>query len=747
MRYLLILIIVLGTMVVSCAGPGLVTRKAIANQVVTPDHPTLKEATSPKVTGVPVRGLKWSPDGKLLGFLAPQSDKPDAPMALWVYDVKAQKRRILVKASDLVSTVRESEKEKARRERMRMSRSGIVEYDWSKDGKYIVFPLSRAVYLYDMDTGRAKQVPKTGDKAPEITPRMSVIHALAWSKKGCVYYSASGRKKSILKKICPKKNNTKSAINYGVAEFVAQEEMDRYRGLWWSKDGKRLLYTRVDTSRVPVRKRLEYGPKGARVVSQSYPAVGQPNAGVELYVSPGIRLDLGKYEYIARAGWLPDNRVYAVLQDRLQKHLRITACNADTGRCEDIKTIDSKTWVELNNDFKFGPKDFIWATEKPWGRTLELFDYKGKSMKTLPDREPLAELLRTDWDKGEAWYMVYADKGIRTRLKIWDFRHNRVRTVPLPAGWHFVVVAPGCERFVDKFSTISSPLSMVIRDRSGKVLAKISALVDAAKWLSSLPRPDFVSIPYQGGELNGLWFKADIPTRRTIVYVYGGPHGHMVRDAMRGSMLWNQWFARQGFNVLVVDGRGGLYKDRAFAKAPYHAFGRYEVQDARAIARYLDARGIPGQCRAIWGWSYGGYTVLAILTASDIFAAGAAVAPPSDWTLYDTHYTERYMGLNRKDYQASKITLKRLKHMKARFLLVHGMSDDNVLLVNSLRVIYDLQSIPRAFRLMLYPGKAHSLWGDATRRHLLRTLGDFFHDAIQCDSALSTDKTSQPPQP
>jgi dipeptidyl-peptidase-4 len=195
-------------------------------------------------------------------------------------------------------------------------------------------------------------------------------------------------------------------------------------------------------------------------------------------------------------------------------------------------------------------------------------------------------------------------------------------------------------------------------------------------------------------------------------------------------MLWNHWFARQGFNVLVVDGRGGLYRDHTFAKAPFHAFGQYEVQDAKAIARYLDARGIPRDSRAIWGWSYGGYVVLATLTSADLFAAGAAVAPPSDWTLYDTHYTERYMGVDKRDYRASEITKKRLSRMKARFLLVHGMSDDNVLLVNSLRVIHALQAIPRAFRLMLYPGKAHSLWGNATRRHLLRTLGDFFRDAL-----------------
>ena len=701
-----------------CAGAW---DRAAARQV----HPTLKEATAPKVAGVPVRGLKWSPDGSMLGFLAPQSPKPDAPMALWVYDVKTHVRRILVKASDLVKHMTESQAEKARRQRMRMSRSGIVEYSWSRDGRTIVFPLSGAVYLYDVATGHARMVPGTGDKPPEITPAIAATHAVAWSKKGCVEVWDPGRSGW---RVCAKK----AAVRYGVAEFVAQEEMDRYRGLWWSRDGRHLLYTRVDESRVPVRKRLKYGPKGARVVNERYPAVGRPNARVQLYVDQGTRLKLGKYEYVARAGWLPDGRVYAVLQDRLQKHLRITACRADTGDCQAIKTFSSKTWVELHKDFKFGKKAFLWAVEKPWGRTLQLFDYTGKVLATLPDRHPLDRLVCTNWSKGEAWYLAYTDQGMRTQLRVWRFRHHKVKTIPLPKGWHSIVAVPKCERFVDSFTTISTPLHMYIRDRSGRKLDLLPPLVEPAKWLKTLPRPEFVGIPYKGGTLNGLWFEAASPTRRTLVYVYGGPHGHMVRDAMRGSMLWNYWFARQGFNVLVVDGRGGLYKDEAFAKAPYRAFGRFEVEDSKAIARFLDKKGVPRQCRGIWGWSYGGYTVLATLTASDLFAAGAAVAPPSDWTLYDTHYTERYMGKDPKGYQASRITLDRLKHMKARFLLVHGMSDDNVLLVNSLRVIYDLQAIPRPFRMMLYPGKAHSLWGDATRRHLLRTLGGFFQDTVQC---------------
>ncbi len=690
-----------------------------------PAHPTLKDATSPKVAGVPVRGLKWSPDGRFLGFLAPQSDRPDAPMALWVYDVKSKTRRVLVKVADLVKTMKESQAEKARRERMRMSRSGIVEYNWSRDGSTVVFPLSGAVYLYHVDTGHVQRVPGTGDPAPEITPTVAATHALAWSKKGCVdVWNPKGKGWQV----CAKK----TGVQYGVAEFVAQEEMDRYKGLWWSKDGRHLLYTRVDESRVPVRKRLEYGPKGAKVVNERYPAVGQPNAMVQLFVDRGVRLKLGKYEYVARAGWLPDGRVYAVLQDRLQKHLRITACRVDTGDCKDIKTFASKTWVELHKDFKFGKKSFLWAVEKPWGRSLQLFDYSGKVLATLPDHQPLDRLVCTNWTRGEAWYLVYTDHGIRTQLRVWKFRQHKVKSIPLPTGWHSIVAAPKCERFVDSFTTIRTPLHMWIRDRFGKKLDLIPPLARPAKWLKTLPRPEFVRIPYKGGSLNGLWFKAASRTRRTLVYVYGGPHGHMVRDVMRGSMLWNQWFARQGFNVLVVDGRGGLYKDEAFAKAPYMAFGRYEVDDSRAIARFLDSKGIHKQCRGIWGWSYGGYTVLATLTASDLFVAGAAVAPPTDWTLYDTHYTERYMGMDPKNYQASRITMQRLKHMKARFLLVHGMSDDNVLLVNSLRVIYDLQAIPRPFRLMLYPGKAHSLWGNATRRHLLRTLVDFFHDTVRC---------------
>ncbi len=699
---------------------------------------SLEDATSARATGVPVRSMKWSPDGTLLGFLAPESSSPSSPMALWVYDVGERQRRILVKASELVGSIKESDAEKARRERMRMSRSGIVEYVWAPDGRSILFPLSGALYIYDLASKKARMVPGTSDTAPEITPTLSGKGFLAYCHGDDIVVRRVGSGQSITIGM--------KGLRLGVAEFVAQEEMGRYRGLWWSRDGGRLLFTSVDESKVPVRERLEYGPSGARVVRQRYPSVGKPNAIVKLHamtvtetsrpegvtISKPIEMQLGRYEYVARAGWLPDGRVWAALQDRLQKELRLVACDACTGKCNEIMRLSSQTWVELHDDWSFGPDGFIWAVETRAGRSLQFFDYSGHIRAAMPASSPVASLLHVDWKKGEAWMETYADGGVRTALTVWDFRRNVLRQVKLPSGWHSISIAPSGRMMVDAYTTLSRPLRMIVRKDDGSEVSEIPPLVAPAPWLSRLRPPQLVQIPYDGGTLNGLWFNAHVDTRRTIVFVYGGPHGHMVRDAMRGSMLWHHWFASRGFNVLVVDGRGGLYRDEAFAKAPYHAFGRYEVEDSKAIADYLQSRGIPRRCRAIWGWSYGGYTVLATMTDSDLFVSGAAVAPPTDWRLYDTHYTERYMGLDEKLYESSSITRSRLARMKGALLLVHGMSDDNVLLVNTLRVMYELQSIPHRFRLMLYPGKAHSLWGNATRRHLLGTLMNFFMDTVKC---------------
>jgi dipeptidyl-peptidase 4 len=711
--------------------------------------------------GSSIKNLKWSPDGKTLTFLKANSKNLTE---LWAYSTKAHKLVPLVKTEDLVTKVEETDKEKAQRERKRISVQGIVSYIWAPNSKNILFPLSGDLYLFNLKNKTTKRL--TNDSFPEMDPSFSPNGKfIAWVKKGNIEVMNIKSKK--VKAIT--KGATKTRF-YGLSEFVAQEEMGRYRGYWWSPDSKRIAYLQVDESKVPIRKRIDMGSGGFKIIQQRYPSVGKNNAKVKVLVSSvskaaSKQLSLGKYEYLPRIMWVNSAEVSVQTQNRDQTILNLLICTAKTGKCNIIHKEKDSAWVELHNNLRFidGGKKLIWSSENRPENLQVRSKIAGKHKRTLliatrPDKYPLIKpqiipifngytfnkLVDVDEEAGLIFFTIYGEGGISNLFVSYNYKSqtplnlNNLKILTPHSAYHSITISPDKKLFLDKWSNVQTSETLAIKDMTGRIVAIIPPVKTADPLISRLPKPSFVKIPLNNGTnvtLNGILFKPR-PFNYSrkypvIIFVYGGPHGHMVTKRASKYNLWNQYLAQQGFYVLTVDGRGGLYKDRAFAKTPYKSIGKFEVEDSLAAVNYLKKiREVDSQRIGIWGWSYGGYTVIASLVkTSGVFAAGLAVAPPTDWTLYDTHYTERYLGLyskKSKSYSQSLISLDMLKKLSAPLMVVHGMSDDNVLLINSLRIIKGLQDHKLPFEMMLYPGKAHSLWGNSTRSHLIGQITSFF---------------------
>jgi dipeptidyl-peptidase-4 len=373
-----------------------------------------------------------------------------------------------------------------------------------------------------------------------------------------------------------------------------------------------------------------------------------------------------------------------------------------------------------------------------------LYDWQGKLLRPL-SRRPLFihEVVGLDEDAGALYATVPTRRGNERHLYRFDLSGRQApRRISQRAGWHDVTFSERAAHYVDRYSALSTPPQVRLHRADGAVVRVLDANPATRYRSFTLAQSRFVEIPAEDGTLlNGLLLHplGFDPRRRApaILYTYGGPHGRTVANRWSRTEPWHQFLAQRGFLVLLMDGRGTAYRGKTFeAKLHLHlgleGLAPVDVADVTAAARWLGSRpGVDKHRLGLWGWSYGGYlTVSALLGTGKLFAAGVAVAPVADWRLYDTAYTERYLGHPRdpvalKAYRQSN-PVRIVKNLQTNLLLIHGMADDNVLLQHTLTLAQAFQRQGRHFDLMLYPGKKHSLKGTATRKHLLGGILAYF---------------------
>lgn len=703
--------------------------------------------SSPSLAGESLRGLKMSPDGKRVTFLKGKEDDYER-LDLWQFDTETGQTSLLFDSDDLHSGEETlSDEEKARRERLRLSGSGIVSYEWSDDGTALLFPLAGDVYYWKVGEKQAKKILSTDAFETDVkfSPKGRYI---SYIREQNVYaYDLEKDKELRLTK------QGGGPIKMGMAEFVAQEEMDRMTGYWWSPDESKIALTRVDERPVAQVTRSEIYADEIKTIKQRYPFAGEANAKVELGIltlkNKKIRwLDLGKDEdiYIPRVNWTKDsNKLTYQWQSRDQQKLELRMVDLPSFKTETLLTESSNTWINLHHDLRFlkQQKAFIWASERDGFKHLYLFDLQGKLLKQITQGEWIVdEIEHIDEPTKRVYFTGRKDTPIERHLYSASYDTNekdiQISKISQRSGFHDIEFAQQGQRYIDNFSTHATPPQASLHNTSGKrvtwlnenTVTKEHPLYPYKKdWIT----PDFGTLKTSDNAVlhYRLYKPANFNAKKSypaLVYLYGGPHAQMVTNSW-GRML-PQYFAQQGYVVFTLDNRGSYNRGKAFEDPIYKAMGGIEVQDQIEGVKFLRKKSwVDAEKIGVHGHSYGGYmTLMSMFKAPEYFKAGVSGAPVTDWGLYDTHYTERYMGNPKQDgkaYEAASV-FPYATDLKGPLLIYHGMADDNVLFKNSTKLYKLLQDNNIPFFVMDYPGKKHSIRGKSTQMHRLNMIRQFF---------------------
>lgn len=701
----------------------------------------------PPLDGVSIRSARWTKDGSKVGYLRPGRENRDV-LELWVWEVATGKSRRLLRAQDVVSPekMQLTEEEILALERRRITQRGITSFVWAPGGDAVLVPLGGSLYLTDLSSGDVKRLLDGGD-GTALDPRFSPDGSrVVFVRDGDLFMVQA--EDGAVSQLTTGATDT---VTRGLAEFVAQEEMGRYRGYWWSPDSTRIAFLEVDETAVEVWKRASYHAGESTMAEQRYPGAGRTNATVR----PGVvDVKTGKVEwielpdwteYVPRVDFRPDGQALTLqIQPRDQKKLALLEVDMETGQTRVLVTDRMDTFVNLHDDVTFLEDGrFLWTDESTGVRQIFLHDASGKRLAQLTRGElPVVAVEGVDEETKAVLYSAVTNRSLELHLFSVPLGGGDPVQITTDPGWHSVTVSDDAKHFVDTHSTAVSPPRSTVHDASGKLLSVLedNPTEELDRLLTT--KPAFFTVKAADGEtdLNAMFIKPpDFQPKNpypVVVYGYGGPHGHVVQDRWRRSGLFSHFLAQQGYVVFSVDPRGSNFRGKAFEDQIYKRCGVLEVQDHQAAVQHIATLPfVDSQRIGIWGWSYGGYlTIMSLLATDGLYRAGIAVAPVTDWKWYDTHYTERYMGMPDADadvYAAGSALEQDPSGLTEDLLVVHGMADDNVFLRHTLSFIEKLQSAPVQFDLMLYPGKTHLIAGKNTRKHLFTMMFDYWQTHLR----------------
>jgi len=518
-------------------------------------------------------------------------------------------------------------------------------------------------------------------------------------------------------------------------------------GAWWSSDEKHIAVERFDEAKLGVVTRAAIGATGTKVFDQRYPAAGTPNVEVSLYiVSPDggapVKVDLGSDPdiYLARVDWAPDGKtLYVQRQNREQTRLDMLKVDPVTGQSSVLftETARAKSWVNLSSAYRF-LKDgsLIWRSERDGFAHLYRFENGAWEQLT---RGPwmVTSLDGVDEKAGKLFFTATKDDVLAHQVYALDYTRPAKPERLTELGFMNAASMDGAgQTLVIGRSAQNQPAQTYLADASGKRLAwveenKVEGAHPYAAFLPAHRAPTFGTIKAADG--SDLHWKMITPVMEAgKIYPvffehYGGPHSQTVSKGWTGALA--QAIVAKGYIYFQIDNRGSANRGVDFESQIHHAMGSVEVADQLAGAKYLaslpfvDAKKI-----GTYGWSYGGYMTLKMLGANPgVYAAGISGAPVTKWELYDTHYTERYLGDPRKVPEVYKVsdTIDDAVKISDPLLLIHGLSDDNVVFENSSALIAKLQNEARPFEMMLYPGHTHRVGGPKVSVHLWNSIFAF----------------------
>jgi dipeptidyl-peptidase-4 len=716
---------------------------SFAQDVVMPEQaPTLsfeRVFASPGLDGPAPRQVKLSPDGRYLTLLRNRADDRER-YDLWGYDIETREWRMLVDSEKLGSGRELSEDEKMQRERARVgSLKGIIAYQWASDGSGVLVPLDGDLFLAKLD-GTITQL--TDTEGTELNPKLS-------SKGGFVSFVRDrrlwvGPVGGEAQPVTPQEGET---IRWGEAEFVAQEEMARLQGYWWSPDDSRIVVQRTDEASVGIVTRAAIGAKGTKVFDQRYPAAGTDNAVVELFVmnpdgTGQVKVDLGLDLdiYVARVDWAPDgSAIYVQRQDRAQTKIDMLKVDPATGASTIWFTETAARpdyWVNLSDNYRF-LKDgsLLWWSERDGFGHFYRFDGQDW-LRLSTGTEPTTSLVGVDEAASTFTYQATTDVLTQQIYRAQLNGEGGVELLTDPAFTNSASMDGAGKLLYVTRSSPTQPPQSYLATPDGKQVAwieenPVTGDHPYAPYLASHVTPEFGTIAAEDGTpLHWMILKPTMePGKRYPVFFqhYGGPGPQTVTKGWGGALA--QSIVDKGYIFFQLDNRGSANRGVDFEQPLYRAMGGAEVRDQKTGAQFLKSLDFVDPAKvAIYGWSYGGYMTLKQLEADPgLYAAGISGAPVTRWELYDTHYTERYMGDPREVPEAYEkaSAIPDATKISDPLLLIHGMADDNVVFENSSELISVLQESNTPFEMMLYPGYTHRVSGEKIGPHVWNAIMRF----------------------
>ncbi|MFW5708879.1 MAG: DPP IV N-terminal domain-containing protein [Chloroflexota bacterium] len=666
---------------------------------------------------------------------------------LYTLDLQTGERHLVLEPPDGgVQEENLSPEEILRRQRERMLAVGVTHFERAEKADRLLIPLEKDLYVHDIGSGQTSQVQiKESDRilSPHISPDGEWIAYVEDAEIHIVSVNGGSARQLTTGAADTGRTN-------GLAEYIAQEEMGRSAGFWWSPDSAYIAYTEVDETHIPLYRIMHQGKDTVGPEAQEdhrYPFAGAQNAVVKLAVISReggdpvwMDLDFSEEIYIARVFWWPDGTLGAQLLNRDQTQLDLVRFELRTGARHLIHRETSGYWVNLRRCHFYLLEDgrFVWASERSGFNHLYLYSSTGELVRQLTSGDWCVDDIEgVDDGAGYVYFTGNFSHPTEKQLYRVSLDASSMEAVTNKPGTHDIAMSQSSSCAVDVFSSVTqAPQISILRLSEGNTIHSLHTPDDPRLDDYVLPAPEIVTLKSRDGVLlYGAIYRPPSDYGEgpfpTIVHVYGGPGPQMVANDWKSTAAMQiQYLCQQGFLVFRLDNRGSARRGITFEGAIRHRMGSIEVQDQVDGVRWLVEKGLTDRERVgIFGWSYGGYmSLMSMMRAADTFKVAVAGAPVTHWDGYDTCYTERYMGppqTNPEGYAVSSV-IAHVEGLSGKLLIIHGMLDENVHFRHTARLINALNRARKRYDVLLFPDERHMPRNPVDRVYLNERIADYF---------------------
>ena len=624
------------------------------------------------------------------------------------------------------------------------------------------------VYLYDVMAKKLTLLDTGKIMHPTLSPDGSRI---AFVKNNNLYLYNIGAKNLIAITTDGKWNEV---IN-GNCDWVYEEEFSFTQAYQWSPKGNYIAYYRFDESKVKEYQFTQFNNTYNKQYTYKYPKAGEENSKVEIHIYDvaGKKDVKAQYEqgdmYIPRIKWTQDDNSLVIFwMNRHQDNLKLLLTNAQTGRTNILYEEKNKYYIDINDDWQFmkDGKNYFFTSEMNGYNHIYMYSLDGKTkMQISKGNYEVTGIDGIDEVNKRVFYTMAYPRPMDRNLFVSDFTGKKTTQLTQGEAWHRIVLNDSFTRYYDYRSDINTPQavtlnSIALNKKKEIVTVVIKTVTESAKQKSTIDeyavsKAEFIKIPNSKSDtLNGWMLKPasfDPAKKYPVLFCnYGGPGSQQVANRVGAVSFWHQLLAEKGFIVVSVDNTGTGYRGEEFKKKTYLQLGKLEIEDQIDAAKYIGRMAFVDKNNiGHWGWSYGGFmSALAITKGNEVFSAAISVAPVTSWRYYDNIYTERYMRTpqeNPAGYDDNS-PINHTDKIKGKYLIIHGMADDNVHFQNATQMITAMVKSNIDFESAYYPNKNHGISGqlDNTTFHLWSKMTNWIMENMGNENTQKPKKSAQP---